>query len=1572
MANFLTNLLFEPKGKHDPNKTYTIKDTVMSADASKVYFALKDVPAGISLDNTDYWILQMDLSVSKNAMDVAAANARTQTDATIASANTRVEDMMGKAAEAVTSVADYAAKVGMRVKGETKITKGNPMTIYPDGGSLLKVQTDIPIKQLGSGDPYPAGGGKNLIKLIETAGNASKDNNTVIFGSVGDSYFFITADGIQVGELLTLSFDANNFTGEFTLDIHNEDGYVMSVKPNARNTITFSYMNKSVHKGKIIVDDRKRTATNIILSNIQLEKGTTASPYEPYSNIRPFVGYDELGLSVAGKNLLKNTATSNTNNGVTFTVNEDGSVTASGTATENEFLGVNGGFVLPAGEYILNGCESVNASAHRLYLYYDGKTIDNVSGDTLFTLEENKKLQAYIIVVKGATVNTIYKPMIRLASDPDATYEPYAGTLYTVQLGETTYQGHYDWMTGKFRAEWVARSFDGTNDNWRVTQYSNLCAWVDVPELVWSSTFYSSHFKCYNSITDESDGTIGVAIEGATSVSFGLFFGIKGIASTVDEWESFLSAQYAAGTPVQVAYKLATPIEMQLAPNVITAVEDGGVNYIYGDADLTVEWVKPLETSLTEHSNAKVDANNEALLMDVAQKERSIGNPVVINDAVANVAFPHVETVFMPKQAGGGDPYPAGGGRNKLEVTSSNQDVNGVVKTINPDGSVTISGTCNKDFGATVNYSLFLPDGDYKLVGGANGYRLQIWGNDNSNTSKFITLSANGSSATFTADSSKYISYIVQYEVLNGKVCNDTLYPMILLASDAVETFAPYENIRHISGWDKLELNHAGKNLYNKTAYPFARYRENIPSASRTPPIFIKAGTYTFTGANDFGNNYIKEYATYDDAANDTNRYIEYIFVESKTITFTKDVYIRLQTNDLPEPYNYDAVSNQWQIERGSVATDFAMPVGTLHTVQIGETVYGGRYNWLTGKLVAEWSSVALRDLTMSYKGGDHKYFEINMPTDALATADFLCESYKNVGVLYYSAMPSTPTGCMGYYSQDRVWRLKDTRYTSINELFTGNGDMKIAYKLSTPIEIQLDPTRITTIPGTNTIFGDGEFTIDWFKSYKKVAEERENLLLDSFTDKAELSGNPIALTPVGGLPFDSVVTEFAPKQSGSGDPYPAGGGKNLFNPQQNGLVLRGTTIDGDVLTTEFATGALYIQTTDVYPAGTYTISVIPISDDIGCSLWFYDANDNSETFGTAFSKSKNSYTFTKDAPFHFGIGGISAALGTFRYKIQLEAGSTVTPYAPYSNIRPFIGYDKLDLNRAGKNLFPVPVLSSTGSGNIYTKDKPFNLPAGQYTLSFKSANVTTTDMSLALYAGETVVKPTQVLAGETRVTFTLGTPADGLVWYVREAVELTEIQLEAGSYASDFQPYVGTLHTVQIGQTVYGGRFDWLTGKLVADVALLTLTDNESIVRVGAKQFAITPQVSVLNTKYNVNDALCSHFPYNPTSYGSNANGIVTNNGHIIIRYNGLAEDTNDAFKTYLAAQYTAGTPVQVAYKLATPIEIQLTPGEIIALSGVNTLYGDGDTITAKFRQSKTISLEERLSALEAVFLNQ
>ena len=73
---------------------------------------------------------------------------------------------------------------------------------------------------------------------------------------------------------------------------------------------------------------------------------------------------------------------------------------------------------------------------------------------------------------------------------------------------------------------------------------------------------------------------------------------------------------------------------------------------------------------------------------------------------------------------------------------------------------------------------------------------------------------------------------------------------------------------------------------------------------------------------------------------------------------------------------------------------------------------------------------------------------------------------------------------------------------------------------------------------------------------------------------------------------------------------------------------------------------------------------------------------------------------------------------------------------------------------------------------------------------------------------------------------------------------------------------------------------------------------------------------------------------------------------------------------RVILAAQAAAGTPVTIAYKLATPTQFQATgSASIPALPGVNTIYSDADSVTVTGRADPihTIqALSDRVAALE------
>lgn len=141
--------------------------------------------------------------------------------------------------------------------------------------------------------------------------------------------------------------------------------------------------------------------------------------------------------------------TTKTQNGITFTDNGDGTITANGTATADAYFschsrvqGEANDLIIPNGRYILTGCPSgggtstYNMLAERTYNGSvdllgrdsgDGVLVV-ANGDDFSVNEVNLQINIFIKNRYAITNPITFKPMLRLASDTDDTYQPYAKT----------------------------------------------------------------------------------------------------------------------------------------------------------------------------------------------------------------------------------------------------------------------------------------------------------------------------------------------------------------------------------------------------------------------------------------------------------------------------------------------------------------------------------------------------------------------------------------------------------------------------------------------------------------------------------------------------------------------------------------------------------------------------------------------------------------------------------------------------------------------------------------------------------------------------------------------------------------------------------------------------------------------------------------------------------------------------------------------------------------------------------------------------------------------------------------
>ena len=148
------------------------------------------------------------------------------------------------------------------------------------------------------------------------------------------------------------------------------------------------------------------------------------------------------GVGDRTKNLLNNTATSQTISGVTFTVNEDGSVTCNGTATNNIFFPLTGNNSIE--NIIINGCPAGGSGDSYLVRAIDtnGRVLktDFGEGTEVFNLI-NARIQ--IRIAKDYICNNLtFYPMIRLATIEDDTYEPYGYKIPVIINGKNLFDGN--------------------------------------------------------------------------------------------------------------------------------------------------------------------------------------------------------------------------------------------------------------------------------------------------------------------------------------------------------------------------------------------------------------------------------------------------------------------------------------------------------------------------------------------------------------------------------------------------------------------------------------------------------------------------------------------------------------------------------------------------------------------------------------------------------------------------------------------------------------------------------------------------------------------------------------------------------------------------------------------------------------------------------------------------------------------------------------------------------------------------------------------------------------------------
>ena len=536
----------------------------------------------------------------------------------------------------------------------------------------------------------------------------------------------------------------------------------------------------------------------------------------------------------------------------------------------------------------------------------------------------------------------------------------------------------------------------------------------------------------------------------------------------------------------------------------------------------------------------------------------------------------------------------------------------------------------------------------------------------------------------------------------------------------------------------------------------------------------------------------------------------------------------------------------------------------------------------------------------------------------------------------------------------------------------------------------------------------DGKLLYD---DLRRRVEDSAGTIVEELTNTVPVASFPDG---ADNSPVKTATFDIAPVQNLNGYDYPwvGGAGKNLF---PDILVDTGTMLSRGITAVRNAdysitlTGTYNtntngvvgsVNTRAVVPAGTYIVTGTPADtfDTYGYRLLVEDRTGETTVLGYDTGEG---FTFTVESESSICIRIHTNAniakdtplptAGLTFYPMLRKSTDSAT-WEPYTNICPITGVTGANITRTGKNLFDISSYPLTNgryingvngieketSGTNYDRTHdyiPFEGFDGMKITLNKRPSGTAPGIAFYSAASESAYVGGMRNAGATGGTpMTVEVPAG--TKYMRFCVDAgaTDVQIELGETATEYEPFAGR-NTYNItfpvaAGTVYGGTLTVNqdgTGTLVVDRVNVVLDGTESftLYSAGTSNARITMAKRADDSRFPnmlkpIDDAgrISSHYKmanitsstvgYGLLMYysGSNTYPSFVFRDPLIV----AAEDST-TFATWVAGQYTAGTPVTLSYKLAESTSYTLTVPQVRTLLGQNYLWSDtGDVQSVKY----------------------
>lgn len=282
---------------------------------------------------------------------------------------------------------------------------GNPVVCYPVAGYSLGVKAKWEPAQEGTGTPYPAGGGKQLL-----------DTNKCV-PTVGKPYgMTITLDGdvFKVSGVPNEEVTATEFYSFAVCTCSQEElrgkGYKVTawaIKGKVNNAWGLRTESENL---LAIAAELTPGVNNDIQLRLMVSKDTPTA-WEPYENIRPIKGRDSVRVERCGENLLNiKPFNKDTYKGITYEYVPDGGIHVSGTALTSVDSPTFPVWFLPPGKYF--GLELGPGISASIVVQRNGKNLWLNAKGAFEILAGDVTKYWYAIVSAGATVDKTVYPYI--------------------------------------------------------------------------------------------------------------------------------------------------------------------------------------------------------------------------------------------------------------------------------------------------------------------------------------------------------------------------------------------------------------------------------------------------------------------------------------------------------------------------------------------------------------------------------------------------------------------------------------------------------------------------------------------------------------------------------------------------------------------------------------------------------------------------------------------------------------------------------------------------------------------------------------------------------------------------------------------------------------------------------------------------------------------------------------------------------------------------------------------------------------------------------------------------------